>query len=137
MIKEKSCGCIIINDNNEVLLVYEKGRNFWGFPKGHVEKGETEIETALRECHEETKAKPSIIDGFKEEISYYISEIDVYKTVVFFVGILTELSLEKQDSEISDIYIVPIKDAIRMIPFPDTRAILRKAQRFIKNKKKQ
>ena len=43
--KEKSCGCIIIKNKN-VLLVYEKNRNFWGFPKGHMEDGETEIETA-------------------------------------------------------------------------------------------
>ena len=50
--KEKSCGCIIIKDN-KVLLVYEKRRNFWGFPKGHMEDGENEIETALREVKEE------------------------------------------------------------------------------------
>ena len=50
--KEKSCGCIIIKDK-KVLLVYEKNRNFWGFPKGHMEDGETEIETALREVKEE------------------------------------------------------------------------------------
>ena len=136
---EKSCGVIpfYYKDKKLHVVLIKQTNGVVGFPKGHMEKGESEIETALRECHEETKAKPSIIDGFKEEISYYISEIDVYKTVVFFVGILSDLSLEKQDSEISDIYIVPIKDAIRMIPFPDTRAILRKAQRFIKNKKEQ
>lgn len=43
MKKEKSCGCSIIK-NNKVLLVYEKNRNFWGFPKGHTEDGENEIE---------------------------------------------------------------------------------------------
>ena len=59
--KEKCCGCIII-ENNKVLLVYEKNRNFWGFPKGHMEKGENEIETALREVKEEVGLDVEIID---------------------------------------------------------------------------
>ncbi len=37
--KEKCCGCIII-DNNKVLLV-QQNQEFWGFPKGHVEGDET------------------------------------------------------------------------------------------------
>ena len=53
MRKEKSCGCIIIDDNNKVLLVYGNGSYFWGFPKGHVEDGESEVETAKREVKEE------------------------------------------------------------------------------------
>lgn len=35
------------------LLVREKN-GFWGFPKGHMERGETEQETAGREIKEET-----------------------------------------------------------------------------------
>ena len=49
---EKSCGCIII-DNRKVLLVKQTSGD-WGFPKGHVENNETEIETAIRETKEET-----------------------------------------------------------------------------------
>ena len=50
--REKSCGCIIINKNKVLLIKQTKGH--WGFPKGHVEKDETEIETAIREVKEET-----------------------------------------------------------------------------------
>ena len=52
MKNEKSCGCIII-DNGKVLLVKQTAGH-WGFPKGHVETNETEIETAIRETKEET-----------------------------------------------------------------------------------
>ena len=38
--KEKSCGCIII-ENDKVLLI-QQVKGHWGFPKGHMEKGETE-----------------------------------------------------------------------------------------------
>jgi len=51
----KKCG-IIIHDKNktDVLLVYGKKSEKWGFPKGHMEDGESEEVTALRELREET-----------------------------------------------------------------------------------
>lgn len=42
MKKEKSCGTIIIDSNKRVLLVRQK-LGWVGFPKGHMEQGETEI----------------------------------------------------------------------------------------------
>ena len=49
---EKSCGAIIFNDGK--VLVVKQTSGFYGFPKGHVEIGETEKETAIRETKEET-----------------------------------------------------------------------------------
>ncbi len=40
-------------DHSEFLLLRNK-RGFWGFPQGHKEKGENEIQTLLREVQEET-----------------------------------------------------------------------------------
>ncbi len=57
---ELSVGAIIRNqtiefnkDHSEYLLLRNK-RGFWGFPQGHKEKGENEIQTLLREVQEET-----------------------------------------------------------------------------------
>ena len=47
-------GCVIVNEKNEVLLVTDRGRKNWAFPKGHTETGETLEQTALREVQEET-----------------------------------------------------------------------------------
>lgn len=41
------------------------------FSKGHVEEGETEEETTVRECMEETNTKVRLVDGFREEMGYY------------------------------------------------------------------
>jgi len=49
----KKCGIILQNFNN-ILLVFGKKSLKWGFPKGHMEPGETEEETAIRELFEET-----------------------------------------------------------------------------------
>ena len=51
----KKCGIILFNRNSKkYFLVHGRKSNKWGFPKGHMEKGETEKNTALREFYEET-----------------------------------------------------------------------------------
>lgn len=51
--KERSCGFLISYDG-KFLLVKSSGGNIWGIPKGVKEKGESDLEAALRELKEET-----------------------------------------------------------------------------------
>ena len=54
---ERSCGAVVfrfINGERRFLLIKNKRSCHWGFPKGHVEKDETDEETAKREVLEET-----------------------------------------------------------------------------------
>ena len=54
---EKSCGAIVYrkhHGNTEILLIKHINSGHWSFPKGHMEQGESETETALREIKEET-----------------------------------------------------------------------------------
>jgi 8-oxo-dGTP pyrophosphatase MutT (NUDIX family) len=51
------------------LLVYSARNKEWGFPKGHIEEGETDKETARREIFEETGIQDlTFIDGLKVPI---------------------------------------------------------------------
>ena len=55
MITEKA-GCFLIRkETKEIALIYRTKQNDYSFPKGHVEKGETLKEAAIRETAEETK----------------------------------------------------------------------------------
>jgi tRNA nucleotidyltransferase (CCA-adding enzyme) len=54
----KKCGIILYDsDLKQYLLVHGLKSQKWGFPKGHMEQGETEEQTALRELEEETGIK--------------------------------------------------------------------------------
>lgn len=130
---EKSCGIIpIYIENNEIKAVLIKQNNgVIGFPKGHVENDETEEETALRECFEETNLEVSIVDGFKEEISYYMSEYDSYKKVVFFIGLVKCFKTKIQESEVSDIFLTTFNDAYKLISFEDTKLLIKKLKYFL------
>ena len=81
---EKSCGAVLEKDG-KVLMVHQNNGVF-AFPKGHVEEGETEIETAKREILEETGIRAKLDELKRIEFSYYITEMDINKTVVLFVG---------------------------------------------------
>ncbi len=51
----KKCGIILYDsDLKKYLLVHGLKSQKWGFPKGHMEQGETEEQTAIRELQEET-----------------------------------------------------------------------------------
>lgn len=54
---ELSCG-LLIDTNGEFLCCHSTGKkwqpNTYDLPKGHLEEGENPLETAIRECREET-----------------------------------------------------------------------------------
>ena len=124
--KEKSCGCIIINNDNKVLLVYEKNSHFWGFPKGHVEGNETEIETAVRECKEEV-GLDVIIDVNKRYPTKYIIDNKVKKTVIFYLAVAKKKRIVLQEEEIEKYKWCDFDEALEMLNYNNLKKVLKKA----------
>lgn len=123
--KEKCCGCIII-ENNKVLLVYEKNGNFWGFPKGHMEKGENEIETALREVKEEVGLDVEIIDKEKRYILNYIIRDEIDKTTVLYLAIPKNKEIVMQESEIEKVKWCDFEEALETLTFDNSKKVFKK-----------
>ena len=94
--EEKACGAVIIRDN-KVLLVYQQN-GFWGFPKGHIEEGETEVETAKREVEEEVGLEVEIDEAKRFTFSYIIKDSKIHKTVVLFLAKVREREGPAKDS---------------------------------------
>ena len=85
---EKSCGILpyrTVNGRKEFLLVFEARSKCWSLPKGHVEAGETDTQTALRELQEETGLTAILDTSRRASIQYPISNF-ARKQVVFFLG---------------------------------------------------
>ena len=128
MKKEKSCG-IVVFDGDKVLLVFHN-LGHYGIPKGHVEKGETEEETAVREVKEETNCDAKIIPGFREVITYS-PKPNVMKDVVFFVGEALTTDLKPQEEETSDVFFINQFEALKTITHEEERKVIEKAIKFM------
>src|SRR5690554_7789701 len=76
---EISCGAVVYTRKNDNILyvIVKSTEGYFGFPKGHMEKNETEEQTAIREIFEETGLKVNIIPGFKTINEYPIPHKEV------------------------------------------------------------
>lgn len=87
----KSCGIIPYRKRDgktEFLLLFQSFSKNWSFPKGHMEAGETELQTALREFFEETGLTAAPEPDLKTVLDYRISPV-TQKQVVLFLGQVT------------------------------------------------
>lgn len=130
---EKSCGAIVFYrapKELEVLLVKNRNGRYWSFPKGHVELGENERQTAIREIKEETDLDVTIQPGFRET-SDYCPFGKVRKRVVFFLAEAKSNDVHIQESEI-DYYIwVPFRQARSMCTYDNDLRVIDKAERYL------
>ena len=124
MKKVKSCGCIIF-ENNKVLLIQQKKGN-WGFPKGRVEKNETECETAIREVKEEANIDVIIEDKNKKYIDAYYSKKNEFKEVVLFIAKRIGGEIKPQENEIKNVEWVDLLEAINRITMKSTKELYQK-----------
>ena len=124
MINEKSAGCIIIN-NDKVLLVHQSSGN-WGFPKGHLEKGESETEAAIRETKEETNLDVKIVDSSARYSIEYNTDKGTHKEAVYFLATKTSEEIVRQESEINEIKWFDFKEALETISFDNAKELLKK-----------
>ncbi|MDR0820160.1 MAG: NUDIX domain-containing protein [Endomicrobium sp.] len=142
MLKEFSCGAVIYkmkNDNPLFLLVNSKQSGTWGFPKGHIENGESETETARREIFEETGIKNiEFIKNFRQEDVYIIDgaasrkdERQAEKHSIYFLASALEDALDFDKNEILELKWVNINQAQDLLSFANQKKIINSAYNFI------
>jgi len=130
---EKSCGAIVYRYAGDILMVLilkHRHGGHWSFPKGHVEQGETEEETALREVFEETGVHIEIQPDFHFAVEYS-PKPGTMKKVVYFLGKALNTELVMQEEEIRELKWVPIKDAYNLVTFDNDRMLISKASKSI------
>lgn len=116
---ETSCGAVIVH-NHKILIVHQQN-GLSGFPKGHIEPGETELETARREIKEETDLDIILDPATRYAFSYYIPRLNIIKTVVLFLAKLKDPSqiAKEQPSEISQLEWLPLDQIEPTLNFPE------------------
>lgn len=142
MIHEKSCGALILrnqkNDdgskNTYILMIRHTNGGHRSFPKGHVEKGETERMTAEREVREETSVKIHISEKFREAV-YYKPRPNSNKEVIYFLAFTKQTETAARQGEIAEVEWVPLEQARSVLTHENDKRVLDAAMEYLREHK--
>jgi 8-oxo-dGTP pyrophosphatase MutT (NUDIX family) len=150
---EKSVGAVVFRREKKkikylVLLKTPRkpgAKDYWGFPQGHIEKGETWQDALKREVCEETGLKDlKIIPDFYAWVKYFYRAVgeeakkrkrknvglNIFKISTFY---LAEAKTEK--IKLSHEHIgykwLEYKKAYKLLTFKQTKKVLEKANQFL------
>ena len=138
MLREKSCGALVVRRDEEdgkqyLLMIRHKLGGHRSFPKGHMESGEDEQTTALREIREEIGVNAELIPGFRAVEVYPLpNKPGTTKEVVYFLANYSGQELRHQKEELKAACLLPYKDAWKRLTFEEAKRILAEADGFLK-----
>lgn len=140
-----SVGIFFVNDANKILIGHpthsSDGSGFWTIPKGKMDEGETEEQTAKREFFEESGLS---IDGFPDGVLEYVGQ-EVYrhkkkkivtyhfKTEMYVPEPVCMSFLEKNGEQIPEIdrfRWVTFDEAVKLLHYAQSAILQRNQERF-------
>ena len=113
-----SAGCVVFKDDCVLLVSFSKRI---GFPKGHVENGESMEETALRETYEETGVKARILQS-KPYVVPSARPGD-QRSVYFYKAEYVEGALEADGEEVEKAFWVKRECVLDLLSFEEDKAM--------------
>lgn len=113
-----------------LILHTVSGRH--GFPKGCMEPGETEAETALREIREETGLSLALQEGFRTVDVYRLpNQPNTWKQVVWYLAEYRDQPLRPAPEEIRCTALLPYGEALQALEHESERRVLKEANDFL------
>ena len=118
-----------------LLIKHRKGH--WSFPKGHADKGETKLETALRELKEETGVtkiqllKKTVL--LKEAYKFTGSKgVKILKKVNYFIAEAKSKKVKIDFREVVNYKWCTYNAGLDKITFGGSKSILKKADKIVR-----
>lgn len=144
--KEKQqvvAGFVIFRKTHEgikFLFLYRRG-GYWNFPKGHFEKGENALKTALRETQEETGLKNGdlhIVPNFKTTVRFHFFHDGhkIHDTVILYLAETHQAHVTIAPREHSGYAWFTYHDAMKVLGrYAGTKRALTEAYDFLRPRK--
>ncbi|MCI4373083.1 MAG: NUDIX domain-containing protein [Thermoplasmata archaeon] len=132
IVPELAAGAVLFHrSTRKLLLLHYRDEDRWGFPKGHVDSGESLGQAALREVLEETGFRAVELGPEVAEVSYRFysasREVNVHKTSVYFLATTDETDARPEPIFDRAMW-VSWSEAVKMVPFGTDRDVLAKAE---------
>jgi 8-oxo-dGTP pyrophosphatase MutT (NUDIX family) len=134
--RESSAGGVVyrLADGRQLFLLIRDSYGNWGFPKGHLERGERADTAALREVMEETGLRTVSVIGAIDTIQWYFRFRGtlIHKNCQFFLMEAATGDTKPQRSEgITACKWTTIDEAQQLIGYENARGVLRRAQEML------
>lgn len=142
MIKDKAYGIVPIlyqNDRIQFLLIQHKAGH-WGFPKGHANLGESDLDAACREFEEETGIKKYQLLGsvsFQETYNTIKNKREIEKNNTYFLAIVRSPKVTYQKKEIKDYAWLNYKDTFDRLTFDQSKQVLIAVDNYLQDNLQQ
>ena len=135
--EQNSAGFILFKgDGNRKYLLLKHGIDYWNFPKGKLESGESDLDAAKRELNEETGiTNIEIIDGFEDTFGYsfLVKEGLIKKVVKIFLAKYLKGSINLYNEHEEYEWFV-FEDALNILKFNNIRNSLKVADKYLSEK---
>jgi 8-oxo-dGTP pyrophosphatase MutT (NUDIX family) len=134
--RETSAGGVVfrVADGQLLFLLIRDSYDNWGFPKGHLERGEAAAEAALREVTEETGLGGLQLRGEIETIDWFFRFRGrlIHKVCHFYLMETDQAETSPQRTEgITACRWEPYAEAERLISYANARDVLRRAHELV------
>lgn len=136
MIHEYSAGGLIYrlkNSQVQLLIVQSCINGAWGFPKGHLERNETNRQAAQREVLEEVGLKPEFDFSFRKSITYTIAKNREKTVNLFLARSVPGQRVRLQDNEIKNAKWLSSDDTRKFLRYPELIKVFEDVVEYIKN----
>ncbi len=115
------------------FLLIQHNSGHWSFPKGKPEPGETEMDTARRELHEETgirdvfiRAEPALEEHYTKP-AWEDAQQTATKRVRYFLGEVHDPKVFLQRAEVQDYCWATYEEACEILTYESSRRLLAQA----------
>lgn len=139
MQKEHSAGGIVFREDSGqvvVLVTQSSAHDGWIFPKGHLERGETASDAALREVKEETGVDARIVERVGTiRYAFRVRGRQIAKTALFYLMEYVGGNASDESPEVRAVTWVPLGQVAGTLSFANEAGIWAKAQGLLEQRR--
>jgi diadenosine hexaphosphate hydrolase (ATP-forming) len=126
----EGAGGIVFNEAGDVLLIRHRTGS-WVFPKGHIERGESKADAAVREVEEEAGVQATILDPRQTWQTSYVNPRREARRITWYLLRTSATAAVMREAIFPTGGFYPPPDALGMLAFDEDRAMLQQVLRVV------